>query len=59
MLAMEALAEHARVGDSYSLQTKLEEAQNLITSPSTIAMLIEHGLWNFNFLDGSETEELI
>lgn len=57
MLGLEALAEHARMGDSFTLQKKFDEAQSLITSPVTISMLIEYGLWNYNFLEGGDREK--
>ena len=50
MLAMEAIAEEAFIKDNNSLQKKLNESQESITSPVLISKLMQHDLWNYDFV---------
>lgn len=50
MLAMEAIAEAARISDNHSLQKKLTESEDTLTSPVLISRLVEHQLWNYDFV---------
>ena len=54
MLAMEAIAEAARISDNHSLQKKLTESEETITHPNIIAKLVLHQLWNYDFVTVSD-----
>lgn len=59
MLAMEAIAEAARISDNHSLQKKLTESEDTITNPNIIAKLVLHRLWNYDFVTVSDPSEYI
>ncbi len=50
MLALEAIAEQARISDNHSLQKKLNESEEQLTDAGKIAQLITYGLWNYDFV---------
>jgi len=57
MLAMEAIAEAARISDNHSLQKKLNESEETITDPVLIAKLVDHQLWNYDFVTVEDPKE--
>ena len=56
-LAMEALAEDARVMDAQYLTNALTEAQSHVRSPEIIALYHSWGLWDFDFIELASPEK--
>ena len=50
MLALEAIAEQARIDDNHSLQKKFNEAEEAVKDPDFIRKLYHHGLYNYDFV---------